>query len=101
MCIRDRNNTLNKAFTKSHKQASFVLSAGDQIQTNAKKVKNQTISEKEYTGYLCPEILQSLPVATTVGNHDADNPNYTYPVSYTHLDVYKRQSLYWKGDTTV
>ena len=72
------NNTLNKAFTKSHKQASFVLSAGDQIQTNAKKVKNQTISEKEYTGYLCPEILQSLPVATTVGNHDADNPNYTY-----------------------
>ena len=35
-------------------------------------------SEIEYTGYLSPEALKSLPVATTVGNHDADNANYTY-----------------------
>lgn len=72
------NDTLNKAYAKTNNQASFILSAGDQIQTNAKKVENYTISEKEYTGYLSPDILKSLPVATSVGNHDADNPNYTY-----------------------
>lgn len=72
------NNTLNQAYAMSNNTASFILSAGDQIQTNAKKVKNYSISEKEYTGYLSADLLKSLPVATTVGNHDADNPNYLY-----------------------
>lgn len=73
------NNTLEKALERDT-DASFVLSAGDQIQTTKKKSPNQdaTNSEIEYTGYLCPEVLDSLPVATTVGNHDADNVNYTY-----------------------
>ena len=73
------NNTLEKAVAQAP-DASFVLSAGDQIQTNKKKAQNKdaTNSEIEYAGYLCPEVLDSLPVATTVGNHDADNPNYTY-----------------------
>ena len=73
------NNTLEKAVAQAP-DASFVLSAGDQIQTNKKKAPNKdaTNSEIEYAGYLCPEVLDSLPVATTVGNHDADNPNYTY-----------------------
>lgn len=73
------NNTLEKALARDT-DASFVLSAGDQIQTTKKKAPNKdaTNSEIEYTGYLCPEVLDSTPVATTVGNHDADNPNYTY-----------------------
>lgn len=71
------NNTLNQAKIKSPK-ASFVLSAGDQIQTTLKKapLQSATNSEIEYAGYLSPKQLKSLPVATTVGNHDADNPNY-------------------------
>lgn len=73
------NNTLEQALNKAS-DASFVLSAGDQIQTTKKKAPNKdaTNSEIEYTGYLVPEALDSLPVATTVGNHDADNANYTY-----------------------
>lgn len=73
------NHTLNQALAKSP-NASFVVSAGDQIQTTKKKAPNESVanSEIEYTGYLLPEALTSLPVATTVGNHDADNPNYTY-----------------------
>ena len=61
----------------TNNQASFVLSAGDQIQLTAAKSpdKDKTASEIEYAGYLSPEILKSLPVATTVGNHDADNEN--------------------------
>lgn len=72
------NTTLEEAMAQTDDQASFVLSAGDQIQTNAKKVKDYSVSEVEYAGYLSPDILKSLPVATTVGNHDSDNPNYTY-----------------------
>lgn len=73
------NTTLEEALERVP-DASFVLSAGDQVQTTKKKAPNQdaTNSEIEYTGYLCPEILDSLPVATTVGNHDADNANYAY-----------------------
>lgn len=72
------NHTLNQAVAKAGYTPSFVLSAGDQIQTNAKKVNNIQISEIEYAGYLSPAVLKSLPVATTVGNHDADNSNYTW-----------------------
>ena len=66
-------------------QASFILSSGDQIQTNAEKVKDGTVSEMEYAGYLSPDIMKSVPVATTVGNHDADNANYTYHFNTANL----------------
>ena len=61
-------------------KASFVLSSGDQIQSTKKKSPNKAAwgSEIEYSGYLSPDVLKNLPVATTVGNHDADNANYTY-----------------------
>lgn len=78
-------NTLNQAMKKTNGTASFVLSAGDQIQTNALKVKDTTISEIEYAGYLSPSVLKSLPVATTVGNHDADNANYQYHFNVPNL----------------
>ena len=79
------NNTLKLAVEKAGSDPSFVLSAGDQIQTNAKKVKNGTISEIEYAGYLSPSVLKSLPVATTVGNHDADNANYGWHFNVPNL----------------
>lgn len=74
------NVTLNRAMEKTDNTASFVVSAGDQIQTTKKKAPGKAawVSEIEYAGYLSPDLLKSLPVATTVGNHDADNPNYTY-----------------------
>lgn len=81
--------TLNSAMEKTGDQASFVVSAGDQIQTTKKKAPNQNAanSEIEYSGYLSPEILKSLPVATTVGNHDADNQNYTYHFNTPNNDT--------------
>ena len=74
------NTTLNQAVEKTDGDARFVLSAGDQIQTTKAKSPNKAGwgSEIEYAGYLSPDVLKNLPVATTVGNHDADNPNYTY-----------------------
>lgn len=72
------NHTLELAVKTAGYTPSFVVSAGDQIQTNAKKVENTTVSEIEYAGYLSPAVLKSLPAATTVGNHDSDNANYDW-----------------------
>ena len=62
---------------------AFMVSAGDQIQSRDKKTSDSTHNtytknEIEYAGYLSPEILKSMPVATTIGNHDALSSNYTY-----------------------
>lgn len=79
-------NTLQQALAKCP-DLDFVVSAGDQIQTNAEKVADTTISEIEYVGYLSPAALTSLPVATTVGNHDADNANYQYHFNVPNLST--------------
>ncbi|WP_310605572.1 metallophosphoesterase family protein, partial [Anaerosporobacter sp.] len=83
-------DTLNKAMTKTNNQASFIVSAGDQIQLRKSKSpqgKNYE-SEIEYTGYLSPEVLTSLPIAPTIGNHDADNANYTYHFNVPNKSEY-------------
>jgi predicted phosphodiesterase len=73
------NNTINTAL-KSNPNVSFMLSAGDQIQSSDKKNASQTYdkNEIEYSGYLSPNALKSLPVATTIGNHDAPSGNYSF-----------------------
>ena len=80
------NTTLSQAMEKTGNKASFVLSSGDQIQSTKKKSPNKAAwgSEIEYTGYLSPDVLKNLPVATTVGNHDADNANYLYHFNITN-----------------
>ena len=80
------NTTLSQAMEKTGNKASFVLSSGDQIQSTKKKSPNKAAwgSEIEYTGYLSPDVLKNLPVATTVGNHDADNENYLYHFNITN-----------------
>ena len=76
------NNTINKALSLMP-NASFILYAGDQIQSRNKKA-NQTEAleytgnEVEYAGYLSADALSSLPVATSLGNHDAVSGNYSY-----------------------
>lgn len=51
---------------------NFVISAGDQVNKTGKA------KEEEYAGYLNPKALASLPVATTIGNHDSLNADYMY-----------------------
>ncbi len=62
------NNILNDA-VKDHSNVSFIVSAGDQV--NAGK------NEREYAAYLGADALTSLPVATTVGNHDSVSNQYS------------------------
>ncbi len=51
---------------------NFAISAGDQVN------KTGDAKEEEYAGYLSASALKSLPVATTIGNHDSLNPDYSY-----------------------
>jgi len=73
------NNTINTAL-KANPEISFMISAGDQIQSSDKKNPGKTYdkNEIEYAGYLSPKALKSLPVATTIGNHDAPSGNYSF-----------------------
>jgi predicted phosphodiesterase len=94
------SRTLDAAMDRTNDRASFVLSAGDQIQTTKKKAPNNdaATSEIEYTGFLSADSLRSLPVATTVGNHDADNANYGYHFNTANESRYGKTEAggdYW------
>ncbi|MCM1333915.1 MAG: fibronectin type III domain-containing protein [Bacteroides sp.] len=62
------NTTLENALS-AHPNVSFMLSAGDQV--------NTATNEYEYAGYLFPGVLDSLPVSTTIGNHDSGSYQYS------------------------
>lgn len=66
------NATLKTALM-AHPDVSFMISAGDQINYGKDDTMQQ---ELEYSGYLGASALKSLPVATTIGNHDATTTNY-------------------------
>lgn len=89
------NTVLNQA-VENH-DVSFMVSAGDQI--------NDTDgdSEDEYYGYLGADALRSLPVATTIGNHDSKNPNYSYhfniPNSFNNPNDKYIPQAYTEGTT--
>ena len=51
---------------------SLCLSAGDQAEIG--------FSEKQYRLFLAPEVLRSLPIATTIGNHE-----FYYPCLNRHF----------------
>lgn len=71
------NNVLNQAV--SNHDVSFMVSAGDQVNESSPKTeKSWKNSEEQYSGYLGATVLRSLPVATTIGNHDHDLSNYSY-----------------------
>ena len=65
------NRTLEIA-SAQNPDLNFIISAGDQVN------KTGQPKEEEYAGYLSASVLAGLPVATTIGNHDSLNPDYSY-----------------------
>ena len=59
--------------------ASFILSAGDQIDysTSGTNGAGDVIREQEYAGFLYPSVLRSTPLATTIGNHESKVDDYS------------------------
>ncbi|MDO5411034.1 MAG: metallophosphoesterase family protein [Lachnospiraceae bacterium] len=72
------NRTMESA-VKTAPNAAFLLSAGDQIdKSGVSKVEDKKTRESEYAGYLYPAAFRSLPIASTIGNHDTNGVDYTY-----------------------
>jgi len=69
------NHTLEVA-TKANSDIGFVISAGDQINKNVTGIDPG--NEIEYAGFLYSPILKSIPLAATIGNHDATNKSYSF-----------------------
>lgn len=65
------NRTLNAALSENP-DINFLISAGDQVN------KTGEPKEEEYAAYLSADALETLPAATTIGNHDSLNPDYSY-----------------------
>lgn len=55
--------------------ASFIISVGDQIDYST---DNAVIRESEYAGFLYPDLLRNLPLATAIGNHESKVEDYSY-----------------------
>ena len=85
------NTILNNAVAKH--DVSFMVSAGDQVNTGS--------SERQYSGYLGADALRSLPVATTIGNHDHDDANYSYhfnnPNTFNNVNDDYKPKAYTEG----
>lgn len=76
------NKTLTTALGENGiaKNASFILSAGDQIDYSSygSNGEGELIREQEYAGFLYPSVLRSVPLATTIGNHESLVDDYSY-----------------------
>lgn len=75
------NKTLQKALGAGGiaENASFILSAGDQIDYSSigTNGSGEIIREQEYAGFLYPDVLRSTPLATTIGNHESMVDDYS------------------------
>lgn len=63
---------------------SFMISAGDQVNKTGKP------KEEEYAAYLAPKTLAGLAEASTIGNHDSLNPDYSYHFFAPNMTQYGR-----------
>lgn len=70
------NKTLTKVEEKDG-DASFILSVGDQVDYSAvDSADTKNVRESEYAGFLYPELLRTMPLATTIGNHESLGTDY-------------------------
>lgn len=71
------NITLDKAQNWFGEDVEFLMSAGDQV--------NDNTQQSHFDAFASPEWLRSLPLITTVGNHD-NGPSYSKYFTYTDVD---------------
>ncbi len=72
------NQSVDQAQNWFGDDIEFIMSAGDQV--------NAGNSRNEYDVFFSPEWLHSLPLITTVGNHDEESPLYSNYFTYTDIE---------------
>lgn len=94
------NKTLQKALGAGGiaENASFILSAGDQIDYSSSGTNGsgEIIREQEYAGFLYPDVLRSTPLATTIGNHESMVDDYS--LHYNNPNASTLGSTEYGGD---
>lgn len=86
------NDTLTNAQNWFGDRIEFIMSAGDQTDDAA--------IHSQYTSFIAPDSLRSIPLITNVGNHD-NASNYSYRYTFTDTDTHTttaggaRSGDYW------
>ncbi|ORX47824.1 Metallo-dependent phosphatase [Piromyces finnis] len=73
------NLTVTNSFVYT-KEPSVFLSAGDQADTDCYEMndENHFNQETQYSAFLLPELLKTIPSAVAVGNHESYTNNHRY-----------------------
>ena len=74
---RNWNTALNNAREWFGEDIDFLMTAGDQVNTNT--------THNQYKGFMSNSWLRSIPTVTTVGNHD-DGAGYSAYYTYSEVD---------------
>jgi len=76
------NRTITKSFSFA-KKPSLILSAGDQTDEECNDLYDEqkaeiqlTNEETQYSAFLLPELIKTVPMACAIGNHDAHTDNF-------------------------
>ena len=83
--IEGWKDTMDKS-AKWFPEAEFLISAGDQVNSNS--------NTAQYDGYFAPAQTTSLPQATNIGNHDSGSDLYNQHFNMPNVD----QDNGWIGD---
>jgi hypothetical protein len=71
------NMTITNSF-KLTREPSVIMTAGDQTDSDCSDPTEENLyyQETQYSGFLLPELMKTIPSATAVGNHDSFTTNY-------------------------
>jgi len=91
------NVTVKRAFEFTDGEPALLLSAGDQADTANVDGNDYEyiLQENEYSGFLYPELLKTIPSALSIGNHEAYTDTWRHhfnapnaqEISYTEVII--------------
>jgi len=89
------NVTVTRAFEFTGGEPALLLSAGDQIDTMNKdgKASDYILQENEYSGFLYPDLLRTIPSALSIGNHESYTDNWRH-----HFNVPNAQDITYTNE---
>ncbi|OUM64837.1 Non-catalytic module family DOC2, partial [Piromyces sp. E2] len=79
------NVTITNSFAFT-REPSLLLSAGDQADSDCYEMndENHYNQETQYSAFLLPELMKTIPSATAVGNHESFTENYRHHFNLPH-----------------
>ncbi|ORX59198.1 Metallo-dependent phosphatase [Piromyces finnis] len=81
-------------------QPSLLLSAGDQADEEYAVKGNEYDynEESQYSAFLLPKLMQTIPTVPTIGNHDSYTENFKYHFNTPNNYASKNYTKYYNGN---